>query len=349
MGRIGISICRSQPDTVYAAIEAKPDERGTYRSDDRGASWERRNAEVGTRSGYGQIRCDPNDPERVYVLDVRTVVSADGGRTFAEQLTGPGVHGDEHALWINPGESKHLILGTDGGLYFSYDRGRSWDFMEHIPVTQFYTVAVDMQEPFYYVYGGTQDNASYGGPSGTRNTDGITNHDWYKSMDGDGFYVQIDPTDPTVVYSEAHYGRLVRFDTRTGERHLIQPQPAEGEKYRWNWSAPLLISSHDHRTLYFAANKVFRSRDRGDAWEVISPDLTRQLDHFELPLAGKLWPRDSISLHAGTADYGNISTFSESPLRAGLLAAGTDDGLVQISRDGGQSWTKSSKFPGVAD
>jgi photosystem II stability/assembly factor-like uncharacterized protein len=349
MGRIGLSVCASQPDTVYAVVEAMPAERGTYRSDDRGASWERRNPEVGTRAGYGQIRCDPIAPDRVYVLDVRTVVSNDGGRTFPVQLTGPGVHGDEHALWIQPKDSDHLILGTDGGLYFSYDRGRSWDFMEHLPVAQFYTVAVDLQAPFYYVYGGTQDNASYGGPSGTRNVDGITNHDWFKTMDGDGFYVAVDPTDSNVIYSEAHYGRLVRFDARTGERHLIQPQPPEGVAYRWNWSAPILISPHDHRTIYFAANKLFKSKDRGDAWDVISPDLTRQLDHFELPLQGKLWPRDAISLHAGTADYGNVSTLAESPLKPGLLAAGTDDGLLQVSRDDGGRWTKIAKFPGVPE
>ncbi len=349
VGRIGLAICPSQPDTVYAVIDAQARERGTFRSVDRGASWERRNSEVATRSGYGQVRCDPHDPERVYVLNTRTSVSEDGGRSFRDGLTGPGVHGDERALWIDPSDSDHLILGTDGGVYLSQDRGRHWDFMDNIPVTQFYTVAVDLREPFYYVYGGTQDQSSYGGPSATRNVDGITNADWFRTIRGDGFYAAIDPTDATVVYSEAHYGRMVRFDTRTGEQHLIQPQAPEGERYRWNWSSPFLISHYDHQTVYFAANKVFKSTNRGDAWEVISPDLTRQLDHFELPLQGRVWPRDSINLHGGTSEYGNITTLSESLLRPGWLAVGTDDGLIWVSRDDGANWVMTESFPGVAE
>jgi photosystem II stability/assembly factor-like uncharacterized protein len=352
VGRIGISVCRSEPDTVYAVVDAA-ERGGVFRSNDRGASWERRTEKVSTRWGYGQVRCDPGSPERVYVLDTRTHTSEDGGRTFHNRLAATGVHVDHHALWIDPADSNHLILGNDGGLYFSQDRGASWRFVTNLPVAQFYTVAVDLQEPYYYVYGGTQDNNSFGGPSGTRSSDGITNEDWFMTVGGDGFYVQIDPTDPTVVYTESQYGRLVRFDTRTGERRLIQPQPprgsseAEPEKYRWNWSSPLAISLHDPKTIYFAANKVFKSANRGDTWKVISPDLTQQLDQYELPLQGKQWPRTAIALHQGTADYGNISSFSESARKAGLLAVGTDDGLIQVSRNDGESWTRIDKFPGV--
>ena len=349
MGRIGLSVCRGQPDRIYAAVRAKGEENGIYRSEDRGASWELRTREVATRWSYGDLLCDPNDPDRVYVLAGDTTVSTDGGKTHRPLVSGGRVHGDHRSFWIDPAHSDHLILGTDGGLYLSYDRGESWEFMDHIPVTQFYTVAVDMRKPFYYVYGGTQDQSSYGGPSGTRNTDGITNADWFRTIRGDGFYAAIDPTDPTVVYSEAHYGRLVRFDTRTGEQHLIQPQPPEGESYRWNWSSPLLISRFDHETLYFAANKVFKSTKRGDAWDVISPDLTRQLDHFELPLQGRLWPRDAIGLHTGTSEYGNITTLSESSIREGLLAVGTDDGLLWVTTDDGANWSKFDQFPGVPE
>jgi photosystem II stability/assembly factor-like uncharacterized protein len=329
VGRIGVSVCLSAPDTVYAAIDAKGQERGIYRSEDRGASWQHRNTEISTSWGSGQIRCDPANPDRVYVLRNGEAISDDGGKTFERALAVPGVHVDLHALWIDPANSTHLILGTDGGVYMSADRGVSWDFVSQMPVAQFYTVAVDMQEPFYYVYGGTQDNNSVGGPSGTRNTDGIVNADWFVTVPGDGFHAQIDPADPTTVYTESQYGRLVRFDTRTGERRLIQPrQPeaSEGPKLRWNWSSPVIISHFDHRTVYFAANRLFKTQNRGDTWKAISPDLTRQLDLYALPLMGKVWPRDAIALHAGTADYGQISTLSESPLRAGVLAVGTDDG-----------------------
>ena len=346
LGRIGVSTCRSDPERVYAAIAAQ-DRGGIFRSDDRGASWERVTSEVTTMWAYGQIRCDPNDADRVYVLLTRSMVSADGGKSWEELVTAGGVHGDHHALWIDPANSDHLVLGTDGGLYFSFDRSRSWEFLPNLLVTQFYNLAVDLQEPFYYVYGGTQDNNTFGGPIGTRNTDGIVNDDWFMTVPGDGFHIQIDPDEPHIVYTESQYGRLVRFDTRTGERRLIQPQPPEGEKYRWNWSSPILISRHDKRTLYFAANKMFKSPDRGDSWEVMSPDLTRQLDHYELPLQGKHWPRESIALHQGTSDYGNITTVTESVLERGRLVAGTDDGQISMTRDDGATWTTVKEFPGV--
>jgi hypothetical protein len=221
--------------------------------------------------------------------------------------------------------------------------------MSHIPVVQFYTVAVDMQEPFYYVYGGTQDNNTWGGPSGTRNSDGITNEDWYVTVGGDGFYAQIDPKDPTIVYSESQYGNLVRFNTVTGERKRIQPQPPEDETYRWNWSSPVLISKHDNRIIYFAANKLFKSVDQGDTWEVISPDLSRELDRDEMPMMGKNWPKDAVARHSGTSRYGNITTLDESPLRAGLLAVGTDDGLIQVTQDDGNNWTRIDEFPDVPE
>jgi photosystem II stability/assembly factor-like uncharacterized protein len=344
MGRIGLAICRSRPDRVYAAVVA-PD-GGIFRSEDRGASWERRNATVSTHWYYGQIVCDPTDPDRIYVPQTRMYRSEDGGRTFLTDVPGRGVHGDHHVIWIDPANSDHLLLGNDGGLYLSNDRGRTWEFVSQLPIAQYYAIAVDMQEPFYYVYGGLQDNASWAGPSGTRNADGIVNGDWFVTSGGDGFYSAADPTDATILYSESQYGRLLRMDARSGERRTIAPEPPTGGSYRWNWSAPLLISPHDHKTLYFAANVVFKSTDRGDSWRVVSPDLTRQLDYHKLPLMGKVWEK-GIALHESTADYSNISTLVESPRRAGLLAVGTDDGLVQVTRDDGGTWSRVDTFPGV--
>ena len=335
VGRIGVSVCRSNPDTVYAAFTASSSEAGIYRSDDRGASWERRDP-----TSVGKIRCDPGNPERVYVLRNGDSISEDGGKTLSRNYAGSGVHVDQHAMWINPRDSDHLIIGNDGGVYFTYDRAENWRFVSNLPLTQFYTVAVDLQEPFYHVYGGTQDNYTLGGPSATRYRDGIANEDWSVTSGGDGFHVKIDPQDPTVVYSESQYGRLIRFDTRTGERRQIQPAHPPDGKYRWNWSSPLLISQHDRETLYFAANVVFRSSDRGDSWEAISHDLSRQISHFDLPLQGKIQPRDAFMLHRATSDYGNITTLSESKLRSRLLAVGTDDGLIHVTRNDGQDWTQ---------
>ena len=349
IGRIALSICRSKPNVIYAAVEAVGAESGVYRSSDYGASWELRTNDVSTRSDFGQIRCDPNNPERIYLLHVRLFLSEDGGKSFRRDVFGPGAHGDWRGFWIDPGNSNHLIVGNDGGVYFSYDRGRTWDFQSNIPVSQFYAVSVDFEEPFYNIYGGLQDNGTFGGPSGTRHVAGITNADWSRTAGGDGFYTQVDPTDPTVVYCESQYGVLYRFDTRTGERRSIQPRPPDGEAYRWNWSSPLRISRYDSNTLYFAANVVFRSRDRGDSWEVISPDLTLRLDPYELPIMGKVWPSNSVAYHQGTADLGNVASLSESPLERGLLAVGTDDGLVHVTRDDGRTWEKFDRFPGVPE
>ncbi len=332
IGRVGLSVCRSQPDTVYAVIEGK--EGGVFRSDDRGASWDHRSKRTSASMYYGQVRCDPANPDRVYVLQTQFGVSEDGGRTFNTDLPRRGVHVDHHALWIDPANADHLLLGNDGGIYISYDRGQNWRFVANLPITQFYTVAVDMKEPFYHVYGGTQDNNSFGGPSGTRNVDGIVNDDWYMTVGGDGFFFQIDPVDRHIVYTESQYGRLVRFDSRTGERRLIQPQPPEGTKYRWNWSAPILLSHHDRKTIYFASQFLFRSTNRGDTWKTLGADLTRNIT---------IDPKYRIS------DYGTIRVIAESPLQAGRIGVGTDDGLVRLSRDGGETWSKLDQFPGVPE
>ena len=347
IGRVGLSISRSHPETVYALVQAR--DGGVFRSDDYGESWRRTfNADV-TPWYYSQIRVDPNDPERVYTLAINVSGSDDGGKTFRADVARTA-HVDNHAMWIDPRDSNHLIIGNDGGCYMSHDRGKTWDFAANLPVAQFYAIAVDMREPFYNVYGGTQDNRSWGAPSATRNRAGITNADWYQTVGGDGFYSAIDYTDPNVVYAESQEGGVVRYDVKTGERKTIKPQPAPGKPpYRWNWSAPILVSPHDPKTVYFGANFLFKSPDRGDSWQALGGDLTRQKNRDTLPMMGKVWDRNAISRHEGTAPYGNISTLDESPLKKGLLYVGTDDGLVQVSRDGGATWAKIDKFPGVPD
>lgn len=332
IGRPGLAVCRSRPGTVYAVIEGA--EGGVFRSTDGGTTWTRRNTMAPSSMYYGQVRCDPRDPERVYVLQTQMSTSTDGGATFDTRIPGRGVHVDHHALWINPADSDHLVLGNDGGVYQSRDRGQTWQFHGQKATTQFYAVATDMREPFYYVYGGTQDNNSLGAPSATRHVDGIVNDDWFVTTGGDGFALAIDPTDPSAVYTEAQYGALVLFNPFTGERRRIQPQPPPGTAYRWNWNAPMRLSPHDPGTFYYGAQFLFRTRDRGATWETVSPDLTRQIP---------IDPKFRIS------DYGTLQWIDESPRRQGLLAVGTDDGLIQISQDGGREWRRVDGLPGVPE
>lgn len=256
-------------------------------------------------------------------------------------------HVDDHAMWIDPYYTNHFLIGGDGGVYETYDGGKTFDFKENLPITQFYRVAVDNTEPFYYVYGGTQDNNSLGGPSGTISRDGIVNSDWFVTNGGDGFWSAIDPEDPDIVYAEAQYGNMVRYDKASREAIDIRPEPLEGElTFKWNWDTPLFISPHNHIRLYCAANKVFRSDDRGDTWQEISPDLTAQLDRNQWPVMGKYWSVDAVAKNMSTSLYGTIISLCESPVKENLLYAGTDDGLIQVSEDA-KTWMKIDDFPGV--
>jgi len=348
VGRIGLAISPANPDYLYAIIEASEGKGGVFRSTNRGASWDKRGSYVARSPQYYQeLVCDPLDPDKVYSLDTYTLVTEDGFKS-TRRLGNRRRHVDDHALWINPENTDHLLIGGDGGIYDTYDGGKQWRFKPNLPVTQFYRVAVDNAIPFYNVYGGTQDNQSLGGPSRTLNRDGIFNEDWFFTNGGDGFESQIDPVDPNIVYAQSQYGHLIRFDKRSGERLVIQPQPGpEDEAYRWNWDAPLLISPHKHTRLYFCANKVFRSEDRGNSWEVVSPDLSRQIDRNTLPVMGKVWGPEAVAKNASTSLYGNIVAFDESPLQEGLLYVGTDDGLIQVSEDAGATWRKIGGFPGI--
>ena len=346
MGRIGLDVSMSQPNIVYAVIEGS--EHGVYRSDDAGASWRKMSDVQSIPWYFGEIRVDPKDPDTVYHLGVQLQVSHDGGANW--ERTGRGPHSDNHALWINPENPAHIILGNDGGLYVSRDRGETWDFSPNLPVSQFYAVSLDNAEPFFGLAGGLQDNSTWGGPSRTRSNDGIYNSDWYGMAGGDGFYAAIDPTDPNTAYVESQEGNILRYDRRTGDRKPIQPQPAEGERaYRFNWSSPIKVSPWDHNTVYFAANHLFRSPDRGDTWTRLGDDLTRDIDEDSLPMMGKVPARDAVARHEGVVDFSTISDIDVSPLQRGLLVTGSDDGVVAISTDDGGTWTKQMRFPGVPD
>jgi photosystem II stability/assembly factor-like uncharacterized protein len=346
IGRIGLAVSPSQPRTVYATLETNTTE--VYRSDDYGASWTKK----GTYSQFpwymAQIRVDPRNPDRLYELGVPLFVSEDGGMT--NHAIGQSAHVDYHAMWIDPTDPDHFIVGNDGGVYITHDRGQTMDFVTNLPIAQYYAIDLDNRQPFYYVYGGLQDNNSWAGPSQTRNRQGITNSDWYVTVGGDGFYSAVDPTDPNTVYAESQNGGIIRYDVKTGEQKSIQPQAKFGEvNLRYNWSVPIVISPHDHNTVYFGSQYLYRSTNRGDAWQQLGGDMTRALDRKKLPLMGKTWPDNAVARHAGTADFGNISTIDESPLRQGLLYVGTDDGLIHVTRDGGVTWTKIDKFPGVPE
>ena len=349
MGRIGLAISPVDTNIIYATVEAADRRGGIYRSTDRGGSWERRNEYDTTAMYYGEIFADPKDAERIYLPNVFMMVSDDGGRTL-RRLGERSKHVDNHVIWINPNNTNHYFVGSDGGLYESFDRGATWIFKPNLPVTQFYDVAVDNQTPFYNVYGGTQDNFSVGGPSRTRSASGITNADWFVTQGGDGFRTQVDPTDPNIVYSEFQYGGLARFDRRTGERMGIQPQVGRGEEpLRWNWDSPFIISPHKHTRLYFAANKLFKSEDRGDSWTVVSGELSRMIDRDKLPVMGRVWGPDAVAKHASTSFFGNATALAESPVKEGLIYLGTDDGLIHVTEDGGRNWRKIERFPDVPD
>ncbi len=346
IGRIGLAIPPSNPDIVYAIVEAAQDKGGFFKSTNRGESWSKMNSYSTSGNYYQELYCHPTDENTVFAMDTWLHHTEDGGKTF-KQTGEKSKHVDNHCMWIDPDDHNHWLVGCDGGLYETWDAAQNWQFKPNLPITQFYKVAVDEATPFYNVYGGTQDNNSLGGPSRTINNAGILNSDWYITNGGDGFESAIDPKDPNIVYAQAQYGWLVRYDKKSGERVAIQPMPAKGEPgLRWNWDAPLIISPHNNKRLYFAANKLFKSDDRGDTWEAISGDLTQQIDRNELPVMDKVWSIDAVMKNRSTTIYGNIVALDESPITENLLYVGTDDGLIQV-KDGDQDWRRVSSFTGV--
>lgn len=347
MGRIGIAVSPVDANYVYAIVEGRGDKGGFFRSTNKGESWSKMSGHNTSGNYYQEIICDLFDKDKVFSMDTWLHHTNDGGKSFV--ATGEDKkHVDNHCIWIDPNDGNHWIVGCDGGLYETYNHAQDWKYYANLPIIQFYKVATDNDTPFYNIYGGTQDNNSMGGPSATINNAGILNSDWYITNGGDGFESAIDPIDPNIAYAQAQYGWLVRYDRASGEKTPIQPMPGKGEAaYRWNWDAPLLISPHDNKTLYFAANRVFKSSNRGDDWETISPDLTQQIDRNKLPVMDQVWSIDAVMKNQSTTIYGNIVALDESPITKGLLYAGTDDGLIQVSTNGGNSWSKYSSFTGI--
>ena len=345
-GRIGLNVYRRDPRVVYAIVENR--EGGVFRSEDKGLTWERMSDTNPRPMYYSQIRIDPNNDQRIWVLGTQMYYSQDGGRTFATDWV-QRIHVDHHALWIDPADSNHMVLGNDGGIHISWDRGRSWDFVNTIALGQFYEIGHDMSTP-YMVYGGLQDNGSWGAPSRTFFRQGISNEDWFRIGGGDGFYTEAIPGDPDTVYVESQNGNLRRLNRRTSETKLIRPQPENGgERYRFDWNSPIVISPHDPDTVYYGGNRLFISSDRGDAW-TRTDDLTKRLDRDELPIMDVPVTEDTLSRHDGISSFGQIVTIAVSSLEEGVIYVGADDGNLQRSRDGGQTWDNlTGNLPGVPD
>lgn len=353
-GKIGLAISPLNPDVIYAAVEQDLRKGGVYRSTDRGANWERRSDTVTGGTGphyYQELYASPHHEGWLYLMNNTTLISKDGGKTFGP-MSNDSKHGDDHAIAFRPDNPKWLLVGSDGGLYESFDHTATWRYVSNLPITQYYKVAVDDAEPFYNVYGGTQDNNTQGGPSQTDNDNGIRNSDWEVVLFGDGHQPATEPGNPDIVYAQWQQGNLVRVDRSSGELSYIKPQGEPGDApERLNWDAPILVSPHAPTRLYHASQRVWRSENRGDTWTAISGDLTRNEQRETLPIMGRQQSIDAPWDMYAMSQYNTITSLAESPLKAGLLYAGTDDGLIQVSDNGGESWRKIEvgSLPGVPD
>ena len=349
IGGMGLAVSPADRNVVYLIVEAAEDKGGFFRSDDRGASWKKISDHHASGQYYNEIICDPLDVNKVYSMETVSKITVDGGKTWTSISTS-NRHVDDHALWIDPDDTSHYLIGGDGGVYETFDGGATFQYKSNLPVTQFYRVFVDNEEPFYNVYGGTQDNNTLGGPSMNKSSAGVSNEDWKAIKGGDGFWAAVDPTDPNIVYCESQYGNVNRYDRKSGEGIGIKPRPRKGEEtYKWNWNAPLIISHHSHTRIYMMANKVFRSDDRGNSWEVISEDLTSGVDRNTWPVMDHFWSWDAVVKDVSTSLWGTGVSLSESRLEENLLYAGTDDGVISITTNGGDSWKQVKTFPGIPE
>lgn len=353
VGKIGLAVTPANPELVYATIEADSSERGFYRSMDQGESWDRRNSYISGGTGahyYQEIEASPTDPNVVYQMDVFIQVTRDGGATFSNLGTGREKHSDNHAMWIDPDDPNHSIVGTDGGLYESFDDGTTYRHFENLAISQFYFLALDNSEPFYNVLGGAQDLGTLYGPARTTNVEGVRNRDWYVPVGADGADVAFDPNDPHTFYVETQQGNLYRYDQRSEEALDIQPQSAPGDDpERWTWNAPILISPHASDRLYFASQRLWRSDDRGDSWTAISGDLTTNRNRYELEMMDRVWSVNALYHNGAMSKYATITAISESPITEGVLYTGSDDGLINVTEDGGADWRLAGSLPGVPE
>jgi photosystem II stability/assembly factor-like uncharacterized protein len=344
---MGIAISPVNPDVLYLIIEAAMGKSGFYRSTNRGESWQKMSDYHTSGQYYSEIYPSPFDVNTVYSMETRSKYTTDGGKTW--KLLGQNKkHVDDHAFWIDPSNQNHFIIGGDGGIYETYNHGKTYIHKENLAITQFYRASVDNSYPFYWIYGGTQDNNSLGAPTSTLYSDGISSCDWDITLGGDGFWQAIDPTNPNIVYSEYQYGNLFRYDKKSGQRINIKPREKEGEKlYKWNWNAPFILSKHNPEVLYMAANKVFKSTDRGNSWKIISDDITTKTDRNKWKVMDHYWGIDAVAKDVSTSLYGTAVSIAESPIRQGIIFVGTDDGALNITRDDGKTWRQITKFPGV--
>ncbi len=343
LGKIGLAISPINPDMIYAAIELEMKKGGFYRSTDRGMSWEKRSDIISGGTGphyYQEIWASPHRFGRVYFANNYLKVTNDGGKTF----TGVGKqykHVDNHAITFKANDEDYLLVGTDGGLYESFDLAKTWRQMGNLPITQYYKLAIDDSKPFYKIYGGTQDNNTQGGVSNTVNKAGISTADWHVVLGGDGHQPATEPGNPNIVYAQSQQGWYSRLDMQTGERIGIRPQPADGEGFeRYNWDAPILVSSHNPARIFVASQRLWMSEDRGDSWKTLSEDLTRNEERFDLPIMGKKQSINNAWDVYAMSTYNTITSIAESPLDEQFLYVGTDDGYIQYSENRGASWSK---------
>ena len=343
LGKIGMAISPQRPDVVYAAIETQLKEGGVWRSEDRGASWKKMSDKIAGGTGphyYQELWASPHHFDHLYFANNYLQYSQDGGKTWTT-LEGPGKHVDNHAMAFRADDPDYLLIGTDGGLYETFDHGKQWRHFSNMPLGQFYDIALDDAEPFYNVYGGTQDNSTQGGPVRTDNTSGVRNADWTIVNGGDGHQPATEPGNPNVVYAQSQQGYLNRVDLVTGEHVSVRPQPAAGEPYeRYNWDAPILVSRHDPKRLYFASQRLWRSDDRGDSWTALSGDLTRDENRLALPIMGRVQSYDNAWDVYAMSNFNTITTIGESPIDENVIWIGTDDGLIHRTTDGGKTWTR---------
>lgn len=346
-GGMEIVVSPVNPNYVYVMFEASNGKGGVYRSTDKGGSFSKMNDYNSSGQYYTELVCDPHNENVVYSTDTYTKVTKDGGKTW-KSISNNKRHVDDHALWIDPVNDGHIMIGGDGGIYESWDEGNTFLYKNNLPVTQFYRVNVDNTEPFYWVYGGTQDNNSLGGPSRNTNSGGVGSDEWIVTLGGDGFWQASENSNPDIVYSAYQYGNIYRYDRKSGEKLSVKPTPRKNElTYRWNWDAPFILSKHKDTRIYMAANKLFKSDDRGNSWEVISEDLTRNEDRNQFKVMGKYWPSDAVAKDVSTSQWGTIVSLAESTLKEGLIYVGTDDGLIQVTEDDGKTWTRISDFPNI--
>ena len=354
MGKIGLVISPQKPDVIYAAIELDRRTGGVYKSENQGASWKKMSDAVAGGTGphyYQELYASPHNFDEIYLADNYMQVSFDGGKTFV-RMNETEKHVDNHAVAFKSSDKNYILVGCDGGLYESFDKTKNWKFIDNLPLTQFYKIAVDDNKPFYNIYGGTQDNNTQGAPSRTDNIHGIRNSDWFIILGGDGHQPATEPGNPNIVYAQWQRGNLNRHDRLTGENINIKPQPAFGEKSeRFNWDAPILVSPHNPKRLYFASQRVWKSEDRGDSWETISEDLTNNIERISTPFYGSKQKWNNAWDVRAMSNYSTITSLSESPIQEGLIYAGTDDGIIQMTENGGESWKKINykKFSGLPE